>query len=360
MKYWIPLAIIGVLVAAIAATFLLEPPPTVAEKAKQKQRTKPSVSVGSQAEAEVQPSMPTVDTGTTSTTKQSTKDLDVSSIPATPDLEPYVDATRLKETNSIALDSFVIGLQVGEKAVAFPLEYFSSNGRLINDQIGTTKVAVVWDAESFTALAFTRSVDSRFTMLRERWMDSIVVVDESTGSLWSPLATLGIRGQHAGKSLTLLPITLTTWKNWQAAVPATKVIDRPSEANPAAVKVAVEPSNKGAEFVVVVSDGTQATKVAYLDLKNKGVVVTNQSTIVLMFDPKTSTVHAFRNQVEGKALRFTISDQLIVDQDSQSTWDPTTGRATTGPLASKSLERRPAFLVKSDVWKKLSGADKQP
>ncbi|MEQ1902828.1 MAG: DUF3179 domain-containing (seleno)protein [Pirellulaceae bacterium] len=357
MKYWIPIAIIGVLVAAIAATFLLEPPPTQESKAKQKERTKPTISVGSQADSEAQPSALSLDSGTTSTPQKSVKELDVSGIPATPELEAYVDATRQQDANPPSPESYVIGLQIGDEAVAYPLEYFSASRRLFNDQVGGTKVAVLWDADSHTALAFTRS-NSRFTLLRDRWMDSIVAVDESTGSLWSPVAALGIRGQHSGNSLTLLPIIVTTWNKWQAAFPATQVIAPPADSATTAVTVA--PPDQGAEFAVIVSDGAEATRVAFSELKTKGVIVANQSKIILMFDPQTSTVHAFRNQLDGKAMRFSISDQLIVDQDTQSTWEPSTGRATTGPLAGKKLERLPAFLVKSDVWAKLSGSGQRP
>jgi Protein of unknown function (DUF3179) len=358
VKYWIPIAIIGVLVVAIAATFLLEPPPTAANKAKQKERTKPTVSVGSQADAEVQPVAPAVDAGTTSTPQKSAKELDVSGIPATPELDGYVDSTRQQDANPPSPESYVIGLQIGAEAVAYPLEYFSSARRLFNDQVGGTKVAVLWDADCHTALAFSRSIDSRFTLLRERWMGSVVAADESTGSLWSPVAGLGIRGQHSGNSLTLLPIAVTTWKKWQTAFPATQVIAPPADS--VKTEVAVAPSDQGAGFAVVVSDGAEATSVAFSELKTKGVVVANQTKIVLMFAPQASTVHAFRNQLDGKAMRFSISDQLIVDQDTQSTWEPSTGRATTGPLAGKTLERLPAFLVKSDVWAKLSGSGQSP
>jgi hypothetical protein len=358
VKYWIPIAIIGVLVAAIAATFLLEPPPTAANKAKQKERTKPSISLGSQADAEAQPAAPAVDAGTTSTPQKSARALDVSSIPATPELNAYVDATRQQDAKPPSPESYVVGLQVGDEAVAYPVEYFSSTRRLFNDQVGGTKVAVLWDADSHTALAFTRSIDSRFTLLRERWMGSVVAADESTSSLWSPVAALGIRGQHSGNSLTLLPIVMTTWKKWQAAFPATQVIAPPADSEK--TEVAIAPPDPGVGFAVVVSDGTEATSVAYSELKNKGVIAVNQSKIILMFDRQTSTVHAFRNQLDGKAMQFSISDQLIVDQDTQSTWEPSSGIATTGPLAGKTLERLPAFLVKSDVWAKLSDSGQSP
>ena len=358
MKYWIPIAIIGVLVAAIAATFLLEPPATNSSKAKQKERTKPSVSVGSQADAEAQPVTPTVDSGTTSIPQKSAKERDVSDIPETPELDVYVDATRQADAKPPSPNSFVIGLHFGEDAMAYPIEYFNSNRRLLNDQIGANKVAVLWDTDSHAALAFSRGTESRFTLLRARWMGSIVAADESTGSLWSPVAAIGIRGQHAGEPLKLLPVAVTTWEKWQAAFPATQVIPRPADST--TNRLTVAPPNHGDEFAVVVNDDLEATRVSYAELKTKNVIVTKQSKIVLMIDPKTLVVHAYRNQLDGKAMRFSVADQLIVDQDTQSTWEPAIGRAITGPLAGKALERLPAFLVRADVWAKLSGSGQNP
>ena len=61
------------------------------------------------------------------------------------------------------------------------------------------------------------------------WRNSLIMMDEETGTLWSHVLGEGIEGPLAGRKLASVPSVQTTWAAWQAAHPGTRVLKKSEE-----------------------------------------------------------------------------------------------------------------------------------
>ena len=58
------------------------------------------------------------------------------------------------------------------------------------------------------------------------WRNSLVMMDEETGSLWSHVIGKALQGPLKGKILKTLPAVQTTWASWVKRHPKTKVLKK--------------------------------------------------------------------------------------------------------------------------------------
>jgi len=122
----------------------------------------------------------------------------------------------------------VIGVVDGQEARAYPLRILNYH-EIVNDRIGQTPIAV-----TYCPLCDSAAVFDRRTKLGERefgvsgllYNSNVLMYDrsEETESLWSQLKTDGVTGPAADVQLKSLPLELTTWKEWVARHPNTKVL----------------------------------------------------------------------------------------------------------------------------------------
>ncbi len=61
------------------------------------------------------------------------------------------------------------------------------------------------------------------------WRNSLIMRDRETGSLWSHVTGEGLSGPAKGKRLEKSASVQTTWKNWRAAHPDTRVLKKSEE-----------------------------------------------------------------------------------------------------------------------------------
>jgi hypothetical protein len=59
--------------------------------------------------------------------------------------------------------------------------------------------------------------------------------------------------------------------------------------------------------------------------------------VVVVLGTDAVTVRVLRRTVAGRVLRFRADGDSLRDEEKGSTWDPMTGRATSGPLAGATL-----------------------
>ena len=60
------------------------------------------------------------------------------------------------------------------------------------------------------------------------WRSSLVMYDRQTKSLWSQVDGTAMAGMSAGAELSLLPSSLTTWREWKERHPETLVLAKPA------------------------------------------------------------------------------------------------------------------------------------
>lgn len=128
----------------------------------------------------------------------------------------------------------VIGVAIGGEACAYPVRVLNWH-EAVNHTLGGVPVAVTWAALSESPRVFDRRVGGETLVLAAsgRVVDSCPLLydrrppgDARASSLWSQLQARAVAGPAAGaaQALTFIPCELTSWGDWRAAHPTTRVI----------------------------------------------------------------------------------------------------------------------------------------
>ncbi len=76
-------------------------------------------------------------------------------------------------------------------------------------------------------MVYARTVaDTDLTLIvsGKLWRNSMIMMDEETGSLWSHVTGKCLEGEHAGTVLEVVPSVQTTWAEWRDDHPDTRVL----------------------------------------------------------------------------------------------------------------------------------------
>jgi hypothetical protein len=128
-------------------------------------------------------------------------------------------------------NELVVGLQIGGVAVAYPLRFLNLV-EVVNDEVSEVPVAVTWCPLAGTATVFDRrraDGPAVFHFGTGLIHDSLLLVDETTGSVWSQIAREAVDGPLRGETLTVIPALQTTWRLWRERHPDTQVMVFPGE-----------------------------------------------------------------------------------------------------------------------------------
>ncbi len=68
-----------------------------------------------------------------------------------------------------------------------------------------------------------------FIVSGKLWRNSMIMQDEETGTLWSHVTGEALDGALAGARLEMIPSVQTTWSEWVAAHPDTRVLRKSEE-----------------------------------------------------------------------------------------------------------------------------------
>jgi hypothetical protein len=131
----------------------------------------------------------------------------------------------------------VVGVVLGGEARAYPLRVLNLH-EMVNDVVGGARggvpVGVSYSALCDAVVVFDRRVDGEGAAAVEFGNSGLLVssnavfYDRREGrrgeSLWPQLALKAVAGPRAGKAWKLLPYELTTWGEWSAAHPETRVL----------------------------------------------------------------------------------------------------------------------------------------
>ena len=102
-------------------------------------------------------------------------------------------------------NALVVGVEVQGDFVGFPIEEVSSEGGVVNAEVGGRPVVVLYDAWARTGIAYLRAIDDRNLVFEtEVTPDTpLTFIDEATGSVWN-VHGKAISGPLAGASLTFV------------------------------------------------------------------------------------------------------------------------------------------------------------
>ena len=119
----------------------------------------------------------------------------------------------------------VLGVAIDYQARAYALGDLFRR-KVINDNLGETSVAAVFDERSGLAAVFERTVADRSLTLGQG-DEPLQMIDEETNSVWNKLDGVAIAGPLKGERLTMIPSFQLFWFAWSDFYPDTTVYRPP-------------------------------------------------------------------------------------------------------------------------------------
>lgn len=141
-----------------------------------------------------------------------------------PQLIAAADADYLKP------DDLVFGVSINGDARAYPLRIMGWH-EMFNDVIGGKPVALAYCTLCGSGILYDTSVEGEdepfvFGSSGLLYRSNKLMYDQQTHSLWNQFTGEPVTGElaHSGIRLKTLPVAITTWQDWRAANPETRVL----------------------------------------------------------------------------------------------------------------------------------------
>jgi quercetin dioxygenase-like cupin family protein len=269
-------------------------------------------------------------------------------------------------------DDLVIGVARGRTAKAYMALDLTQHGS-VDDVMPDGPIEVTWCSACGTGAVFRAEIDGRRLHFE---YDSMVNANEvhrdrETGSRWQQSTGEAISGPLKGRTLTLYPFILTTWREWRTRYPNTMILaPAPGYAERIPIlrprqKQALR-SGEGAapegsfskddrlrprEMIAGLAVGNETMAFPIAAMRTARVV--NERVggvpVVVIHQPSSDTTTAFEARVNGKVLTFEGANadaSAVVDTATRTTWDAY-GLAVKGPL--KGTQLKPLILI-PEFW----------
>ena len=250
-------------------------------------------------------------------------------------------------------DELVLGVAVGDQARAYPLDLLKDQvqNEVLNDILAEEPIVVTFCSFCHNGVVYSRLVDNQllsFCLSGRLWEKSMILNDQETETQWSQLSGNAKAGLLIGKSLRPIPSVVTAWKAWRQAYPAGTI---------AALEYSSKNFSKGYNltwdrFVLGIASEKRSKAWALDHLARSRIVHDDWDggPVVVFFEPETGTARLFDRKLQDKELTFQKVEDTLIDDQTNSTWEPLTGKALAGPLAGKELTALPAIVVYRKAW----------
>ncbi|HEY7188543.1 MAG TPA: DUF3179 domain-containing (seleno)protein [Vicinamibacterales bacterium] len=269
-------------------------------------------------------------------------------------------------------DDLVIGVARGTTAKAYMALDLGQHGS-VDDTMPDGPIEVTWCSTCGTGAVFRAELDGRRLHFE---YDSMVNANEvhrdvETSSRWQQSTGEAISGPLKGRTLTLYPFILTTWKTWRTRYPNTTILEplpgyaermpilRPRMKQNRTSGEGAAPDGsfskddrlRPREMIAGLAVGTETMAFPISVLRTARIV--NERVggvpIVVIHQPSSDTTTAFEARANGKTLRFEAADadaSTVIDTATRTTWDAY-GLGIKGPL--KGTRLTPLILV-PEFW----------
>lgn len=141
---------------------------------------------------------------------------------------PAIDDPKFvaAEAGSLQNDDAVLGMDYRGVAKAYPVNILNWH-EIVNDRFNGEPVVITFCPLCGSGVAYSAVIDGTphtFGVSGLLYNSDVLLYDRQTQSLWSQLMSQAISGPHKGEHLQSLPITHTTWQDWQTRHPDTLVL----------------------------------------------------------------------------------------------------------------------------------------
>jgi len=139
---------------------------------------------------------------------------------------PSIDKPRFVATEQadfLAPEDRVIGVTRNGEARAYPIAIMNWH-EIVNDQIGEESIVVTYCPLCGTGMVFLAPTGLGFGVSGLLYNSDVLLYDRQSESLWSQIMMQSVSGERVGEKLELLPASHTSWKDWSARFPGSKVL----------------------------------------------------------------------------------------------------------------------------------------
>lgn len=294
---------------------------------------------------------------------------DIPAIFATDDL--FVDAAT--GSQEWLDDELIIALELNGETRAYPIRLLSLH-EIVNDTIGGEPVIITWCPLCFSAIVFNPIVDGRpltFGVSGFLYNDNLVMYDHQTNTLWSQLAGQAIRGALRGTQLPVFPSLMTSWGEWKALHPDTRVLSTRQKgrqddiidpyagyytSGAAGFSTGLEQNEllPAKSLVIGLVAGKEARAYPLAVVQAEGLINDQLGIlpVLFIFDEALGAVLVYNREVAGQVLTLTWADRegFLRDVETGSLWEVQTGVAVEGPMKGESLPELSGPLVFWFAW----------
>jgi hypothetical protein len=264
-------------------------------------------------------------------------------------------------------EEFVLGVVVGSEARAYPFDMLAQPAReILNDELGGEPITVTWCSQCQCPVVFDRKLGDQtltFRVSGETAEENMVLQDLQTGSRFIQILGEAVEGPLEGKRLASVPATWTDWGTWKRSHPETTValLSRVTLRYRHSAQAGDEPGERDyfdkLQWGLAQGERSRSWSFEALAALSGGVV--NDAflgrPLALFFDRLRSTLTAFERKTEdGRVLTFQPKGRdLVIDDQTHSTWDTITGRAVSGPLKGQRLMPVAGVIAFREKWERL-------
>ncbi|MFT5173932.1 MAG: hypothetical protein ACI8W7_002116 [Gammaproteobacteria bacterium] len=289
----------------------------------------------------------------------------------------------------------VIVVSIGDVTRAYPIQILMWH-EIVNDTVDGVPITVTFCPLCNATIVFDRRLDNRVldfgTTGRLRKSD-LVMYDRQTQSWWQQFSGRAIVGALAGKKLSRIAASIVAFEDFHKGHPHAEVLSKKTghsraygqnpyagydniDTHPFLYSDPVDPRLPAMERVLSISIAQthhlypftklKSTTVVNDTVAGKPVVVFSRNGTLSALDARQiknsrilPSATAWHRELDGQVLSFAARDGNIIDTQTGSHWS-ILGRATSGPLAGKTLKAAAggvhfafawlAFNPKSTIW----------
>jgi len=141
---------------------------------------------------------------------------------------PSIDLPNFLNTQESPLSpqDRVLGVYLNGIAKAYPIKILNYH-EIVNDYFNEKPVVITYCPLCGSGLAFDAKIKNKpatFGVSGLLYNSDVLLYDRETESLWSQLLYRAVSGPMVGASLQIIPIEMTTWKDWKESYPNTLVL----------------------------------------------------------------------------------------------------------------------------------------
>jgi len=120
----------------------------------------------------------------------------------------------------------VLGVEINGNARAYPVRILNYH-EIVNDSIAEKAIVITYCPLCGSGMAFFSTINGRqleFGVSGLLYNSDVLLYDRQTKSLWSQIKKTAVTGSMRGTELDAIPLSHTTWRDWQSRYPDTQVL----------------------------------------------------------------------------------------------------------------------------------------